>query len=136
MFLQRILDKLKTDIEQFRSSSASSNKPCKEALFFSADPGMGKNCAALSYCTENKDSLYFSFRHISADLALKTFAERYPDIFKGCINWTTFFDCLRIYGKEKRPTVFFDDAGERNDKDDFYAALNVFCKRITLAVFL
>lgn len=37
-----------------------------------------------------------------------------------------FFDCLKIYGKEKRPTVFFDDVGERNDKTDFYAALKNF----------
>ncbi len=119
MILKRIPDKLKTNIEQFHSSHIDSN----EALFFSADTGMGKTYASLSYCAENKDSLYFSFRHISADLALKTFAERYPDIFKDCINWTSFFDSLRIYGKEKRPTVFFDDVSERNDKNDFYSAL-------------
>ena len=78
--------------------------------------------AALSYCADNKDSLYFSFRHISSELALKTFAERYPDVFKDCTTWAEFFDCLQICGKEKRPTVFFDDVGERNDKTDFYAA--------------
>lgn len=99
-----------------------------------------KPYAALSYCAKNKESLYFSFRYISANLALKTFAERYPDIFKDCTNWTTFFDCLRIYGKEKRPTVFFDDAGERNDKDDFYIALKSFLESdhscSTLIVFI
>lgn len=121
MILKRIPDKLKADIERFRSSHTGN-----EVLFFSADSGMGKTYAALTYCAENKDSLYFSFRHISANLALKTFAERYPDIFKDCTNWTAFFDCLWIYGKEKRPTVFFDDVGEQNDKNDFYAALNVF----------
>ena len=120
MLLKRIPNKLKTDIEQFRSSHTN------EVLFFSADSGMGKTYAALSYCAENQDSLYFSFRHISAELALKTFTERYPNIFKDCTNWTAFFNCLQIYGKEKRPTVFFDDAGERNDKDDFYTALNGF----------
>lgn len=125
MLLKRIPDKLKTDIEQFRSSHYNTN----EAMFFSADPGMGKTYAALSYCAKNQDSLYFSFRHISADLALKTFADRYPDIFKDCTNWTSFFDSLRIYGKEKRPTVFFDDVGERNDKNDFYAALKCFFAR-------
>lgn len=87
---------------------------------------MGKTYAALSYCAENKGGLYFSFRHISAELALKTFAERYPDVFKACTTWVTFFDCMKIYGKEKRPTVFFDDVGERNDKADFYAALKNF----------
>ena len=121
MILKRIPDKLKTDIEQFRSSHTSS-----KVLFFSAYSGMGKTYAALSYCADNKDSLYFSFRHISAELALKTFAERYPDVFKDCTTWTVFFDCLKNYGKEKRPTVFFDDVGERNDKTDFYAALKNF----------
>lgn len=120
MFLKRIPDKLKSDIEQFRSSHTN------EVLFFSADSGMGKTYAALSYCAENKDGLYFSFRHLGADLALKTFAQRYPNIFKDCTNWTMFFDSLRIYGKEKRPTVFFDDVGARNDKNDFYAALKNF----------
>lgn len=120
MFLKRIPDKLKSDIEQFRSSHTN------EVLFFSADSGMGKTYAALSYCAENKDSLYFSFRHISADLALKTFAERYSDVFNDCTTWADFFDSLRVYDKEKRPTVFFDDVGDRNDKSDFYAALTNF----------
>lgn len=80
MILKRITDKLKKDIEQFRSSHSYSN----EIWLLTADAGMGKTYAALSYCAENKDSLYFSFRHISAELALKTFAERYPDVFKDC----------------------------------------------------
>lgn len=122
MILTRIPYELKADIKQFRSSHSDAHK----ALFFSADPGMGKTYAALSYCTENQNSLYFSFRHISADLALKSFAERYPDIFNDCSDWASFFDCLRIYGKEKRPIVFFDDVGERNDKNEFYAALKDF----------
>lgn len=122
MNLTRIPDKLKKDIELFRSSHKGAN----EALFLSADTGMGKTFAALSYCAENKDSLYFSFRHISSGLALKIFSERYPDVFKNCTTWTDFFDVLRVYGKEKRPTVFFDDVGARNDKTDFYAALTNF----------
>lgn len=122
MILKRIPDKLKKDIEQFHSSHSDSN----EIWLLSADSGMGKTYAALSYCAENKDSLYFSFRNVSAELALKTFAERYPDIFKDCTTWAAFFDCLHAYGKEKRPTVFFDDVGERNDKNDFYAALKNF----------
>lgn len=121
MILKRIPDKLKTDIDMFRSAHSGNN-----ALFFSADSGMGKTYAALSYCAENKNSLYFFFRYISAELALKTFAERYPDVFKDCTTWAEFFDCLQIYGKEKRPTVFFDDVGARNDKTEFYAALKNF----------
>ena len=76
MLLKRIPDKLKSDIEQFRSSHSNG------VLFFSADNGMGKTYAALSYCAEDKDGLYFSFRHISADFAPKIFPKRYPDIFK------------------------------------------------------
>ena len=121
MILKRIPDKLKSDIEGFRSAPSGNN-----VLFFSADSGMGKTYAALSYCAENKDSLYFSFQNISAELALKTFAEHYPDVFKDCKTWAAFFDSLQIHGKEKRPTVFFDDVGERNDKTDFYAALKNF----------
>ena len=132
MLLKRIPDKLKADIEQFCSSRSDAN----EVLFLSADPGMGKTFAALSYCAENQDSLYFSFRHISADLALKAFSDRYPAIFKKCSNWTSFFDCLRIYGKEKRPTVFFDDVGERNDKNDFYAALKKFIEENSCGVLI
>ena len=124
--------KLKTDIEQFCSSCSDAN----EVLLLSADPGMGKTFAALSYCADNQDSLYFSFRHISADLALKAFSDRYPGIFKKCSNWTSFFDCLRIYGKEKRPTVFFDDVGERNDKNDFYAALKKFIEENLFGVLI
>ena len=122
MILKRIPDKLKKYIEQFHSSHSDSN----EIWLLSADSGMDKTYAALSYCAENKDSLYFSFRHISAELALKTFAERYPDVFKACTTWAAFFDCLHAYGKEKCPTVFFNDVGERNDKNDFYAALKHF----------
>ena len=122
MILKRIPDKLKKDIEQFHSSHSDLN----EIWLLSADSRMGKTYAALSYCAENKDSLYFSFRHLSAELAVKTFAERYPDVFKDCTTWSAFFDCLHAYGKEKRPTVFFDDVGERNDKNDFYTALRNF----------
>lgn len=122
MILERIPDELKKKIEKFHSYRTNTNK----ALFFSADSGMGKTYAALSYCAESKDSLYFSFRNISAELALITFAERYPDVFKNCTTWAEFFDCLQIYGKEKHPTVFFDNVGERNDKNDFYDALTDF----------
>lgn len=119
MILKRIPDELKKKIKKFHSYRTNTNK----ALFFSADLGMGKTYAALSYCAESKDSLYFSFRNISAELALKTFTELYPDVFKDCTTWAEFFDYLRIYGKEKHPTVFFDNVGERNDKNDFYDAL-------------
>ncbi len=117
MILKRIPNELKKEVEQFHSSHTNTNN----VLFFSADSGMGKTYAALSYCAENKNSLYFSFRHISAEFALKTFTKRYPDMFKDCTTWAEFFDCLQIYGKEKHPTIFFDDVGERKDKNNFCA---------------
>ena len=43
MILKRILDKLKSDIEGFRSAPSGNN-----VLFFSAYSGMGKTYAALS----------------------------------------------------------------------------------------
>lgn len=43
--LKRIPDNLKTDIDFFRSARKDN-----KVLFFSADSGMGKTYAALSYC--------------------------------------------------------------------------------------
>lgn len=122
MILKRIPDKLKAEINKLRTS----NKGTNAVLSLSADCGMGKTYAALSYCAENSESLYFSFRNISADFAVKAFSERYSDIFCDCNAWSEFFNSLRIYAKEKHPTVFFDGVGERNDKADFYTALITF----------
>lgn len=44
-------------------------------------------------------------------------------MFTDCESWSDFFGRLKNYGNKKRPIVFFDNADERNDKDDFYAAL-------------
>lgn len=97
-----------------------------QAAFISGAPGMGKTYAALNYCAENKGSLYFSFKNIDAAFALCVFCEAYPNIFGICPSWHDFFEKLKTYGKEKRPTVFFDNVGDRNDKDDFYSELNLF----------
>lgn len=56
------------------------------------------------------------------------FCNAYPDILKNCENWLDFFHCLNVYSNKKHLLVFFDNADERNDKDDFYAALNDFLK--------
>lgn len=124
MIFNNILNGIRKSADKFHSFNSNADEKYKKALFLSADPGMGKTYTALAYCDENKNSLYFSFEHIAAAFAPKAFSERYPDIFKGCSDWHTFFECLKIYGKEKRPTVFFDNAGERNDKDEFYFELN------------
>lgn len=98
----------------------------KRVLYVSGYPGSGKTFSALRFCNEHKGSLYFSFKNLEASLALRMFRNAHPELFSGCKNWINFFNCLRAYGNKKHPLVFFDNAGERNDKDDFYAALNNF----------
>lgn len=98
----------------------------EKALFISGYPGSGKTFSALRFCSEHKDSLYFSFKNLDTSFALQVFCNAYPEIFKDCKSWTDFFNCLRLYGNKKHLLVFFDNAGERNDKEDFYAALNSF----------
>ena len=54
------------------------------------------------------------------------FRNAHTEIFGTCESWFDFFECLKAYGNKKHLLVFFENAGERNDKDDFYAALNSF----------
>ena len=61
---------------------------------------------------------------MDASLALRVFSDTHSEIFSGCLSWQDFFDCLKTYGNKKHLLVFFDHAGERNDKKDFYAALD------------
>lgn len=102
----------------------------EKAVFVSAKPGSGKTFAALEFCTKHKESLYFSFKNLDTAFALRAFCNAHTEIFGGCESWNDFFGCLKHYGNKKHPLVFFDNAGERNDKDDFYAALNNFWNRI------
>ena len=98
----------------------------EKAVFVSGQPGSGKTFAALQFCTEHKESLYFSFKNLDTAFALRVFCNAHTEIFRGCESWFDFFECLKAYGNKKHPLVFFDNTGERNDKDDFYAALNSF----------
>ena len=98
----------------------------EKAVFVSGLPGSGKTFAALQFCAEHKESLYFSFKNLDTAFALRVFCNSRTDIFGGCESWNDFFGRLKHYGNKKHPLVFFDNAGERNDKDDFYAALNNF----------
>ena len=98
----------------------------EKAVFVSGQPGSGKTFAALQFCTEHKESFYFSFKNLDTAFALLVFCNAHPEIFGDCKSWNDFFGCLKHYGNKKHPLVFFDNAGERNDKDDFYAALNNF----------
>ena len=98
----------------------------EKAVFLSGCPGSGKTFAALQFCSEHKENLYFSLKNIDDLLALQVFCDVHPEIFGGCLSWQNFFDCLKTYGTKKRLLVFFDHAGERNDKEDFYADLDAF----------
>lgn len=98
----------------------------EKAVFASGQPGSGKTFAALQFCAEHKKSLYFSFKNLDTAFALRVFCNAHTEIFSGCESWNDFFGRLKNYGNKKHSLVFFDNAGERNDKDDFYAALNNF----------
>lgn len=98
----------------------------EKAVFVLGQPGTGKTFAALEFCTKHKENLYFSFKNLDTAFALRVFCNAHPEIFDGCESWFDFFECLKAYGNKKHPLVIFDNAGERNDKDDFYAALNNF----------
>ncbi len=54
------------------------------------------------------------------------FAGRYPEIFGSCSDWQSFFSALKIYAKEKCPTIFFDRVGNLKENDSFYAELDEF----------
>ena len=98
----------------------------EKAAFVSGQPGSGKTFAALQFCAKHKEDLYFSFKNLDTAFALRVFCNAYTEIFDGCESWNDFFGCLKNYGNKRHPLVFFDNAGERNDKDDFYTALNNF----------
>lgn len=100
----------------------------EKVLFVSGQLGSGKTFTALQFCAEHNNNIYFSFQNLDTVFALRVFCNAYPDIFKSCEGWTDFFHCLNSYSNKKHLLVFFDNAGERNDKDDFYAALNSFLK--------
>lgn len=98
----------------------------EKAVFVSGQPGSGKTFAALQFCAEHKESLYFSFKNLDTAFALRVFCNAHTEIFGDSESWKDFFGCLTNYSNKKHPLVFFDNAGERNDKDDFYAELNSF----------
>lgn len=116
--------KIETQLQKIEQIVCRADR--QEANFLCGIPGMGKTAAALTCCESHPEGLYFSFRHLDATFAPKAFGSCYPKVFGACTDWTEFFDALKIYGKEKHPTVFFDSVGERQDKDLFYLELSRF----------
>ena len=116
--------KIQTQLQKIEQIVRQSDR--QTANFFCGIPGMGKTAAALTYCDSHPEGMYFSFCHLDAAFAPIAFRSRYPEVFGACRDWKVFFDALKIYGKEKRPTVFFDSVGDRQDKDLFYVELSRF----------
>lgn len=102
----------------------------------SAMPEMEKTVAAINYCATKQNCFYFPFANMEADFALNTFCNNNTESFANCDDWNMFFDRLEILAKEKRLTVFFDNASVRNDKDEFYEELNLFLKKNTHTVII
>ena len=98
----------------------------EQVYFLSGVPGMGKTRMALEYCNRHPESLYFSFQHLDVAFAPVIFAGRYPEIFDGCGDWQNFFSVLKIYAKQKCPTIFFDRVGNLKEKNLFYSELGQF----------
>lgn len=108
----------------------------KRIVILTGDYGVGKTNAALSYCLNYSNSLYFSFKNIDATLAPKVFAEQNKDVFSGCNDWNDFFKQLENYAKRKIPVVFFDDFGDRNDKDEFLICLEEFLNALPISLMI
>lgn len=86
--------------------------------------------AMREYIESRKTGLYFSFRNISYDLALKVFARQYPDVFHNCMTWERFFKCLddKLGFREYASIVFEDVDFDRMDPE-FINELRTFLKR-------
>ena len=94
-----------------------------QVLFIKGGLGAGKTAGALAYCDLYPNALYFSFKNLDASLAPRVFASQYPDVFHACETWEDFLNQLYDYGVKRHVVIFFDDAGARNDKDEFIQQL-------------
>lgn len=102
------------------------NNVNNQIILLKGVPGVGKTNAALKYCFRNSYCLYFSFKNLDSNIASSIFANRNKTIFSKCNYWSDFFSDLEVYAKRKIPVVFFDNIGDRNDKDDFILNLKSF----------
>lgn len=90
-----------------------------QVLFIKGGTGAGKTAGALAYCDLYPNTLYFSFKNLDASLAPRVFSSQYSDVFHACETWKDFLNELYDYGVKRHVVIFFDDAGARNDKDEF-----------------
>ena len=118
-------DTIKREYKEYTDSYRAKriNYHHDEVLYVKGNPGAGKTAGALEYGSLYSNTLYFSFKNLDAALAPRVFASQYPDIFRPCGTWEDFFDQLYDYGTKRHGVVFFDDAGARNDKDEFILQL-------------
>lgn len=97
----------------------SVNRNDCQILMLYGNKGTGKTTAALEFCRLKQNSRYFSFKNIDAAIA--------PNIFSDAGTWPDFFEKLKIEYAGKYALLVFDDVDIRNDKDEFYAELKLFC---------
>ena len=112
--------------DEFASIIRKSEKSKKDTaiMVLQGIPGSGKTKAALEYCKRNPSSVYFSFHGYTEQIARRIFTAHYPKVFSSpCETWQEFFDALYLYAKRRTPVFFFDDTGERNDKEEFFEGL-------------
>ena len=69
----------------------------EKAVFVSGQPGSGKTFAALQFCAEHKESLYFSFKNLDTAFALRVFCNAHTEIFGACESWFDFFAELNSF---------------------------------------
>ena len=62
----------------------------KKAVFVSGQPGSGKTFAALQFCAEHKESLYFSFKNLMLSLRFRCSVMLIPKYSAAVKAGTTF----------------------------------------------
>lgn len=93
-------------------------------------PGTGKTLAMRQYIDSRKTGLYFSFRNVSYDLALKMFTQRYLEMFDSCRTWGDFFRCLDDkLGFRYYASIVFEDVDFDRMDPRFIKNLRAFLKR-------
>ena len=119
--------KLKQLEHKFRNADWEDNVSWQtnEPLALIGRTGSGKTSAAVEFCRSHERRLYFSFHNLTADIAPRIFSLQQPKIFSDGFakGWNEFFDVLKKYFAGAYHVLVFDDLDDRNDREEFHAAL-------------